>query len=54
MSADALKLIASSPSIAPPPAYTAKSYVASLEDYLEMYRRSIEDPASFWSDLAGS
>ncbi|OWM80532.1 acetyl-coenzyme A synthetase, chloroplastic/glyoxysomal-like isoform X2 [Punica granatum] len=32
--------------------FSGQAMVASLEKYLEMYKRSIEDPAGFWSDIA--
>ncbi|GFY85166.1 acetyl-CoA synthetase [Actinidia rufa] len=32
--------------------FSQLAHVSSPEQYLEMYRRSIEDPAGFWSDIA--
>ncbi|KAF8390793.1 hypothetical protein HHK36_025321 [Tetracentron sinense] len=32
--------------------FSRQAHVSSPEKYLEMYRRSIEDPAGFWSDIA--
>ncbi|KAI4348418.1 hypothetical protein L6164_009144 [Bauhinia variegata] len=32
--------------------FSSKAHVQSPEQYLEMYKRSIEDPAGFWSDIA--
>ncbi|KAF8408539.1 hypothetical protein HHK36_007695 [Tetracentron sinense] len=32
--------------------FSRQAHVSSPEKYLEMYRRSIEDPAGFWSDTA--
>jgi len=38
----------------PPPAeFAAKAHVGSLEQYEAMYRRSIEDPETFWAEAAG-
>ncbi len=37
----------------PPPAdFAAKARIGSLADYESMYRRSVEDPESFWSEAA--
>ena len=36
----------------PPTEFTAKAHVSSLEQYRRMYRRSIEDPEGFWSEIA--
>eukprot|EP00894_Picocystis_sp_ML_P002821 jgi/Pico_ML_1/53338/g3902.t2 len=36
----------------PPQAFAEKAHVKSKEQYDEMYRRSIEDPAGFWADIA--
>jgi len=37
----------------PPPAkFTAEAHISSMEQYQEMYRRSIEDPEAFWSEVA--
>ncbi|KAJ7976333.1 Acetyl-coenzyme A synthetase [Quillaja saponaria] len=32
--------------------FSVQAHVPSPEKYLEMYRRSIEDPAGFWADIA--
>ncbi|XAR66276.1 Acetate--CoA ligase, partial [Bertholletia excelsa] len=32
--------------------FSRQAHVPSLQEYLEMYKRSIEDPAGFWSDIA--
>ncbi|KAL6509127.1 Acetyl-coenzyme A synthetase, cytoplasmic [Orobanche gracilis] len=32
--------------------FSAQAHVPSPHKYLEMYKRSIEDPAGFWSDIA--
>jgi acetyl-CoA synthetase len=37
----------------PPPAeFAEKAHVSSMEQYEEMYQRSITDPEGFWSDIA--
>ena len=36
----------------PNPAVTERAHVKSNEEYKEMYQRSIDDPDSFWSDIA--
>src|SRR6201996_3461726 len=37
----------------PPPAeFAAKAHVKSLEEYERLYRRSIQDPQSFWGEIA--
>jgi acetyl-CoA synthetase len=37
----------------PPPAeFAAKAHVKSLEEYETLYRRSIQDPQSFWAEIA--
>jgi acetyl-CoA synthetase len=37
----------------PPPAeFTQKAHVKSLEEYEQMYKRSIDDPEAFWADAA--
>ncbi|KAB1200605.1 Acetate--CoA ligase ACS, chloroplastic/glyoxysomal [Morella rubra] len=40
--------------IFPSDEFSRQAHVPSLEKYLEMYKRSIEDPAGFWSDIASS
>ena len=38
----------------PPPAdFAAKAHVGSVEQYNEMYERSISDPEGFWGEIAG-
>jgi acetyl-CoA synthetase len=38
----------------PPPAeFAAKANVGSLEEYEAMYRRSVEEPETFWAEAAG-
>ncbi|KAI8017043.1 hypothetical protein LOK49_LG04G03263 [Camellia lanceoleosa] len=32
--------------------FSTQALIPSPQKYLEMYRRSIEDPAAFWSDIA--
>ncbi|PIA40706.1 hypothetical protein AQUCO_02400044v1 [Aquilegia coerulea] len=34
--------------------FSSQALVSSPEKYLEMYKRSIEDPAGFWSDIAST
>ncbi|KAG0489423.1 hypothetical protein HPP92_008234 [Vanilla planifolia] len=36
----------------PSPEFSAQALVSSSQQYLEMYKRSLEDPAGFWSDIA--
>ena len=37
----------------PPPAeFAAKAHIKSLEEYESLYRKSIEDPESFWAGIA--
>ncbi|HPD30113.1 MAG TPA: acetate--CoA ligase [Phycisphaerae bacterium] len=36
----------------PPPEFTAKAYVKSMEQYQQMYDRSIKDPEGFWGEMA--
>ncbi len=37
----------------PPPAeFAAQAHVKSLEEYEALYRRSIQDPESFWAEIA--
>ena len=37
----------------PPPAFARQAHIKSLEQYQEMYARSIADPQKFWADIAG-
>ncbi|KAM2991746.1 hypothetical protein FF2_044063 [Malus domestica] len=34
--------------------FSRQAHVSSPQQYLEMYKRSIEDPAGFWSDIAST
>jgi len=36
----------------PPAAFSANAHVKSLEEYKQMYKKSIEEPESFWGDMA--
>jgi acetyl-CoA synthetase len=36
----------------PPPDFAAQAHIASLAQYEAMYRRSIDDPAAFWAEVA--
>jgi len=38
---------------APSKDFAARAHIQSLEQYKEMYKRSIEDPDGFWSEIAG-
>ncbi|XP_068647084.1 acetyl-coenzyme A synthetase, chloroplastic/glyoxysomal-like [Aristolochia californica] len=38
--------------VCPSEDFSRQALVSSLEKYLELYRRSIEDPAGFWSEIA--
>lgn len=38
--------------IAPPADFAANAHVKSMEQYDEMYKRSIEDPEGFWAEVA--
>ncbi|XP_022148218.1 acetyl-coenzyme A synthetase, chloroplastic/glyoxysomal isoform X2 [Momordica charantia] len=40
--------------ILPSDQFSSRAHVSSHQKYLEMYKRSIEDPAGFWSDIASS
>lgn len=37
---------------APPPAFATKARIGSIAEYEELYRQSIDDPASFWANAA--
>jgi len=37
-----------------PDSFRAKAHISSMEQYDEMYARSIEDPEKFWSEMAES
>ena len=36
----------------PPPDFAAKAHIKSLDEYREMYQRSIDDPDVFWAEIA--
>jgi acetyl-CoA synthetase len=36
----------------PPPAFSAKAHIKSLEEYETLYKQSIEDPEKFWAGVA--
>jgi acetyl-CoA synthetase len=36
----------------PPPEFSAKAHVKSLEEYETLYKQSIEDPEKFWASVA--
>ena len=36
----------------PPPEFSAKAYIKSLDEYEALYKQSIEDPESFWGGAA--
>lgn len=36
----------------PDPALTRRAYVRGMQQYHDLHRKSTEDPASFWSDIA--
>src|ERR1035437_10130143 len=36
----------------PPPEFSAKAHIQSLEQYEALYKQSIDDPESFWADVA--
>jgi acetyl-CoA synthetase len=38
--------------ITPDPDFAAKAHVSSLAQYEQMYKQSIEDPDTFWGDIA--
>jgi hypothetical protein len=38
--------------VIPPPPGMKGAHVSSMEQYREMYKRSLEDPDGFWSDMA--
>ena len=41
-------------SIFPPPAdFAAKAHIKSMDQYRQMYERSIKDPEGFWAEMAG-
>ncbi|MBM3774716.1 MAG: acetate--CoA ligase [Acidobacteria bacterium] len=36
----------------PPPDFVKQAYVQGMEGYLDLYRRSVENPEQFWGELA--
>ena len=36
----------------PPEALSSQAYIKSLDEYKEIYRRSINDPEGFWGEIA--
>src|SRR4029079_17986533 len=36
----------------PPPEFSQKAHIKSLEQYEQMYKQSIEDPEAFWAGVA--
>src|SRR6516225_8906555 len=36
----------------PPPEFSQRSHVKSLEEYERMYRKSVDDPETFWAEAA--
>ena len=36
----------------PDPSFSEKAHIKSLDQYREMYKRSVEDPEGFWSEVA--
>ena len=44
---------ATSPQVFPPAAgFSEKAYISSMEQYKQMYQRSIDDPEGFWAEVA--
>jgi len=37
----------------PPPEFSRKAHIKSLEEYERLYKQSIADPVSFWAEAAG-
>jgi acetyl-CoA synthetase len=37
----------------PPPEFSAKAHIKSLEEYESLYRESIQNPEKFWAEAAG-
>ena len=38
--------------VQPPAWVTERAYIQTMEEYEELYTRSIEDPEGFWADIA--
>ena len=36
----------------PPPKFSEQAHIGSMEQYEEIYKRSIDDPEGFWADMA--
>ncbi len=36
----------------PPPEFSREAHIRSMEQYEELYRRSVEDPEGFWAEMA--
>src|ERR1035441_5628815 len=36
----------------PPPEFSAKAHIQSLEQYEALYKQSIDDPEAFWAGVA--
>ncbi|GAG52476.1 unnamed protein product, partial [marine sediment metagenome] len=36
----------------PPEELSKKAYIKSLDEYKEIYKRSVDDPEGFWSEMA--
>src|SRR6476660_8964784 len=36
----------------PPPAFSARAHVKSMDEYRRLYKASIDDPEKFWADAA--
>ena len=36
----------------PPPEFSEHAYIKSMEQYEQIYRRSMEDPEGFWAEMA--
>lgn len=52
MQPNAAAAAAAAPAMEAPTVDYKHSLLASREDYDRMYKRSIEDPAAFWGDIA--
>ncbi|HEY0264628.1 MAG TPA: acetate--CoA ligase [Granulicella sp.] len=37
----------------PPPEFAAKAHIKGMDEYRAMYRRSVEEPETFWAEMAG-
>ncbi|MDY0340133.1 MAG: acetyl-coenzyme A synthetase N-terminal domain-containing protein, partial [Coriobacteriia bacterium] len=38
--------------VQPPARVTERAHIQSIEEYDELYQRSVEDPEGFWADMA--